>query len=221
MQPGQNRSLLTQVASRIAPDYLVVSDVRLLEIVATAHHQKLESVFRACVPVELRGRARTLTKIVELLRFRWIEKSGRGESIDEEVVANAPVLAAVIGVQVVIFERGAAKVYVSVAAEISARTRGDVEYAPEAVAIFGRESASHQVHSFENLRTCAWTELWLGIVEKRDAVDELMQRELSAANGNKIIVAVAGAWHEVGDEVVRGFSKRLGKTLKILMSEGI
>ena len=213
--------MLTQVASRIAPDYLVVSDVRLLEIVATAHHQKLESVFRACVPVELRGRARTLTKIVELLRFRWIEKSGRGESIDEEVVANAPVLAAVIGVQVVIFERGAAKVYVSVATQISTRTRGDVEHAAKAVAIFGRESASHQVHSFENLRTCAWTELWLGIVEKRDAVDELMQRELSAANGNKIIVAVAGAWHEVGDEVVRGFSKRLGKTLKILMSEGI
>src|SRR5438045_3701665 len=149
------------------------------------------------------------------------KESAGGKSIDEEVVANATVLAAVIGVEIVIFERGAAKVYVSVAAEISARTRGDVEYAPEAVAIFGRESASHQVHSFENLRTCAWTELWLGIVEKRDAVDELMQRELSAANGNKIIVAVAGAWHEVGDEVVRGFSKRLREALKILMSEGI
>src|SRR5436305_1664169 len=120
-----------QVASRIAPDYLVVSDVRLLEIVATAHHQKLESVFRACVPVELHGRARTLTKIIELLRFRWIEKSGRGESIDEEVVANASVLAAVIGVQVVIFERGAAKVYVSVATQISTRTRGDDENAAQ------------------------------------------------------------------------------------------
>src|SRR5437016_9629548 len=62
------------------------------------------------MPVELRGRAGTLTKIVELLRFRWIEESGRGESIDEEIVANAPVLAAVISVEIVIFERGAAKV---------------------------------------------------------------------------------------------------------------
>src|SRR5439155_511591 len=83
---------------------------------------------------------RTLTKIVELLRFRWIEKSGRGESIDEEVVVNASVLAAVIGVQVVIFERGAAKVYVSVATQISTRTRGDVEHAANAVAIFGHVS---------------------------------------------------------------------------------
>src|SRR5439155_22762169 len=111
------------------------------------------------MPVELRGRAGTLTKIVELLRFRWIEESGRGESIDEEVVANAPVLAAVIGVEIVIFERGAAKVNVPVAAEISARTRGVVDYATEAVAVLGSKAAGHEVHSFENLRTCAWTEL--------------------------------------------------------------
>src|SRR5207247_9442771 len=105
------------------------------------------------MPVEQNGREGTLTKIVELLRFRWIEESAGGESIDEEVVANAPVLAAVIGVEIVIVERGAAKVNVPVAAEISARTRGDVEYAPEAVAIFGRGCASHQVHSFDNMRT--------------------------------------------------------------------
>src|SRR5437667_5121133 len=128
------------------------------------------------MPVELRGRAGTLTKIVELLRFRWIEESGRGESIDEEVVANAPVLAAVIAVEIVIVERGAAKVYVSVATQISTRTRGDVEHAPEAVAIFGRESASHQVHSFEKLRTGAWTERWLRIGEQGAAVEDLRPR---------------------------------------------
>src|SRR5439155_24901800 len=106
------------------------------------------------MPVELRGRAGTLTKIVELLRFRWIEETAGGNSIDEEGVANAPVLAAVIGVEIVIVEHGAANVNVPVAAEISPRTRGDVVYAPVAVARFGRKSASHEVHSFENLRTC-------------------------------------------------------------------
>src|SRR5438094_9868410 len=145
------------------------------------------------MPVELRGRAGTLTKIVELLRFRWIEESAGGESIGEEVVANARVLAAVIGVEIVIVERGAAKVNVPVAAEISARTRGDVEYAPEAVAIVGRESASHQVHSFENLRTCAWTELWLGIVEKLNAFGELRQRELRSAHREAVVMAIACA----------------------------
>src|SRR5438046_9383129 len=107
------------------------------------------------MPVELRGRAGTLTKIVELLRFRWIEESAGGESIDEAVVANAPVLAAVIGVEIVIVERGAAKVNVPVAAEISARTRGAVEYAPAAVARSARESASHQLPGYEHLRTGA------------------------------------------------------------------
>src|SRR5438445_13860839 len=85
-----------------APSWPVIRQIGGSIYTATLHRaseMKLQTsangarrgVFRACVPVELRGRAGTLTKIVELLRFRWIEESGRGESIDEEIVANAPV----------------------------------------------------------------------------------------------------------------------------------
>ncbi len=61
----------------------------------------------------------------------------------------------------------------------------------------------------------------LSIVQKGDAVDKFVEGEFRAAHSEKIVVAVAGAGHEVVDEVVGTFEDRLGEFFEVLASEGI
>ncbi len=106
-------------------------------------------------------------------------------------------------------------------AKIGSRAGRDVEHSAEAVAVFWRKAASHQVHSFEDLRAHAGTELRLRIVQKRDPVDELMQRKFGAANGQKIVVTVACARHQVVDQIIGGVDQRIGQLLQILLGKDV
>ncbi len=75
MQPGQDRSLLAQVALRVTPNFLVVADVRLLEIIAPTDQQKFDAVVVSRVPVKLYSGAGSLAEIVQLAGLGWIEKA--------------------------------------------------------------------------------------------------------------------------------------------------
>ena len=57
MQPGENPSLLTQMTLGITPNFLIVADVRLLEIIAATHQQELETVVISRAPIKLDGSA--------------------------------------------------------------------------------------------------------------------------------------------------------------------
>src|SRR5207249_1239167 len=105
--------------------------------------------------------------------------------------------------------------------EIGSGTRGDIEDAAEAIAIFRRESAGHQVHGFENLRANSSGKLRLRVVEKRDAVDELVQREFRATHSQKIVVAVACAGHQVVDQVVGALHQGIRQALEILPRKSV
>src|SRR5437868_4640145 len=97
----------------IAAGVLIFAQVGLLEVSAAAHQQKLEGV-TPVLAVELGGAAESLAKIVQLFRLRWIQIPSRCKAIAEKVVAQLPCLAAEIAVQVMIVQRGAAIVDVTV-----------------------------------------------------------------------------------------------------------
>src|SRR5438477_1197978 len=104
----------------IAANFLVFAQVRLLEVGAAAHQQKLEGV-TPVLAVELGGAAQALAKIVQLFRLRSIQIPSRGKTVGEKVVAQLPCLAAEIAVQVMIVQRGAAIVDVTVPIHRSSR----------------------------------------------------------------------------------------------------
>ena len=74
MQPRDNGRLLPQMALRITSNFLILGDIWLLKIVATAQQQQLKGVFRPCVPVELRGCSRAFSKIVKFFWFGRIKE---------------------------------------------------------------------------------------------------------------------------------------------------
>src|SRR5262249_9394395 len=113
------------------------------------------------------------------------------------------------------------KNHVPMSTQIGARTSRDVEHSSETVSVFGGESAGHQVHSFEDLRTHARAELRLCIFQKRHTVDEFMQRELSAANRKKIIVAIARPRHQVIHQVIGREGQRNRQSVQILLRERV
>ena len=98
---------------------------------------------------------------------------------------------------------------------------GDIEDAAKAVAIFGCEPAGHQVHRLEDLRADPGGKLRLRVVEKRDAVDELVQREFRATHSQKIVVAVARAGHQVVDQVVGALHQGIRQALEILPRKSV
>jgi len=149
------------------------------------------------------------------------EITARGEAVHEKVVAKFSGLPAVVGVEVVVIQSGATKVYVAMSRKIGTRTRSDVEHAAETITVFGSESARHQINGFENLRTYSRAELGLGIVQKRDAVDELVQGKFGAANCEKIIVTVEGDGHQIVDEIIRRIGERVRKSFQVPVREGI
>src|SRR6266849_6685226 len=190
---------------RVAANFLVVGDVGLLEIGARTHEEKLDGVIVTGTPVELRSRARAFSEIEKLFGLRGIEIASGSESIDKEIVAEPASLAAIVGIEVVIVDRGAAEIDVAMPAQLGAGTRGDVEDAAETIAVFRSETAGHEINGFEDLRADAGRKLRLSIVQKGDAVDEFVEGEFRATHSEKIVVAVAGAGHEVVDEVVGTF----------------
>ena len=105
--------------------------------------------------------------------------------------------------------------------KIGTRTRSDVEHAAETITVFRSESARHQINGFENLRAYAGTELGLRVVQERNAVDEFVQRKLSATNSQEIVVAIAGAGHQVIDQIVCGVGQRIGEHIQVLSREGV
>ena len=106
-------------------------------------------------------------------------------------------------------------------AEIGAGTGRNVEHSAKSVPIFGCEAARHQIHGFKDLWTYARIELRLRVIEKRHAVNKFMQRKLGPADGQKIIVAVARARHEVGDEIVAALQQWIGQAFKIFAGKSV
>ena len=105
--------------------------------------------------------------------------------------------------------------------ELGPGSRRDVQHAAEAVAVFGRESTGQQVHGLEDLRAHAGRKLRLRVIQEGYSVDELVQREFGSADGQKIVVAVAGPRHQIVDEVVRALQHRLRQPLEVLPREGV
>src|SRR5438132_13453343 len=95
--------------------------------------------------IELRRSAQSLAKIVQLFRLRRIQIPSRCKTIGEKVVAQLPRLASKVAVQVMIVQRGAAIVDVTVPIHRSSRARGYVQDSTEAIAVFRCESSGHQV----------------------------------------------------------------------------
>src|SRR5438552_7126261 len=149
----------------IAAYFLVFAQIGLLEVGPAAHQQKLEGV-TPVLAVELGGAAESLAKIVQLFGLWRIQIPSRCKAVGEKVVAQLPCLAAEIAVQIMIVQRGAAIVDVTVPIHRSSRARGYVQDSTEAVAVFRCESSGHQVHRLEDLRAYAGTELRLRVIEK-------------------------------------------------------
>src|SRR5216683_5372922 len=221
MQPPENRRVLAKMPLRVAADGLVIGYIGLLKIRAGAHQQELNRVIVSAAPVELRGGARAFTKIKELLRLGRIQVAAGGEAVHEEVVAQSSCLPAVVRVEVVIIYSSAAEIHVPVSGELGAGSRGDVQHAAETVAVFGRKSAGHQVHGFENLRAHAGRKLRLCVIQEGDSIDELVQRKLRSADGQKVVVTVAGAGHQVVDQLVGVLQHRFRQPLQVLPREGV
>src|SRR6266851_6678373 len=186
MQPSENRRVLAKMPLRVAADGLVIGNIGLLKIRAGAHQQELNRVIVSGAPVKLRRGARAFTKIKELLRLGRIQVAAGGEAVHEEVVARSSCLPAVVRVEVVIIYSSAAEIHVPVSGELGAGSRCDVQHAAETVAVFGRKSAGHQVHGFENLRAHAGRKLRLYVIQEGDSIDELVQRELRPSHRQKI-----------------------------------
>src|SRR5919198_4780900 len=94
----------------VAPGFLVLADIGLLEIVAAAHQQQLETIVFARMPVKLRSRSRALSKIIKFMRFGRIEEAPRCESVDEEIISEPSHLAAVVCIEIVVVDCGPAKI---------------------------------------------------------------------------------------------------------------
>src|SRR5205085_9436058 len=197
MPPGKDCGLLAKSAGRVASRLLVLQNIGLLEVGSAANQQQLQVVF-AALPVQLHGAAQAPAEIMQLFWLGRIQISAGCKAIGEKIIANSPGLPAIVGVQVMVIEGCAAIVQQAMAAHGAPRARCDIEYAAKTVAIFGRESAGQQIHRLKNLRADPRTELWLGVIEKRDSIDEFVQRKLIAAHIDKVVVALAGAGHEVG-----------------------
>src|SRR5437667_5554154 len=131
------------------------------------------------------------------------------EAVDEEVIAQIFYLSAVVGIHVVIVFSSPAKINVAMAAHRGSGASRDIQHTSEAAAIFRSESARHQIYSLKYLWTNARTQLRLGVVEKRNAIDKFMQGELRPANCQEIVMAVACAGHQVRDQTISGFDQRI------------
>ncbi len=134
MGPTQDGGVLAQMPLRVAANFLVVADIGLLEIGARTQEEKFDGVIVTGTPVELRSRARAFSEIEKLFGLRGIEIASGSESIDKEIVAEPASLAAIVGIEVVIVDRGAAEIDVAMPAQLGAGTRGDVEDAAETIA---------------------------------------------------------------------------------------
>src|SRR6266496_4408495 len=100
VQPGENGGLLPQVTPRIAPDSRIVRNIWLLEGVTSAHEQQFDCVLRSGVPIKLSGSSKALAQNIMFVRLGRIEKPAGGKPVHEKVVAEPPVLAAVVGVEI-------------------------------------------------------------------------------------------------------------------------
>src|SRR6266404_8754480 len=216
VQPAEYRGVLAEVPLRVAADGLIIGNIGLLKIRARAHQQKFDRVVVSGAPVELRRAARAFAKIKKLFRLGRIEVASGRKSIDEEIVAERAGLPAVVGVEIVVLNCRSSKIHVAVSAKIGAGSRGDVEYAAETVSVFGSESSGHQVHGFENLRADAGRKLRLRVVQKGDTVDKFVQRKFGSAHVQEIVMAVAGAGHQIVDQIVRALDEGFGQPLEIL-----
>src|SRR2546421_1586169 len=201
---------------RIAAHFLIFGNVWLRKIGATAHEQQFEDVMITGAPIKLRRGARAFSKIVKLLWLGRFEITARGEAVHEKVVAQFSCLPAVIGVEIVVIQSGAAEVYVAMSCKVGTGTRSDVEHPAETIAVFRSESAGHQINGLENLRAHAGTELGLRVVQEGNAVDEFVQRKFSATNSQEIVVAIAGAGHQIINQIVSGVCQRSRDQIEIL-----
>ena len=61
----------------------------------------------------------------------------------------------------------------------------------------------------------------LSVLQKRNTVDELMQRELIAAHVDEIVMALAGAGHQVRHQRAGVFRQWIRQALQLLMAEGL
>src|SRR3954447_7144926 len=158
---------------------------------------------------------------MQFIRFWRVEVPARSESVDESVVADFSELPTVVSIQIVVVHSGSTEVHIAMTLQRRARARGDVQNATKAVAIFGRETPSHQINSFENLWAHARAKLRLRIIEERYAVDEFMQRKLISTHIDEVVMALAGTRHQVGDQAVGAFHHGIRKLLQILLGEGL
>src|SRR5579864_4463246 len=119
---------------------------------------------------------------MQLNCVRRIKKASGGESIGKYVIAQLVFRAAILGIQVIVVLCGTAKIQRSMVLHVAAGACSDIQYATKTVAVFGGEAAGHQVNCFKDLRAGAGTELRLRVIQKRNAVDEFMQRKFIAAH---------------------------------------
>src|SRR5712671_819847 len=219
--PSENSGVLAKVALRVAAYGLIVRDIGLLEIGTGAHQQQPDGVILSCAPVELRGGTGAFAKIEEFLWFRGIEVTTGSEAVDEEIVAQPTGLATRVSIEIEIIDGSSAEIHIPVAAKLGARACSDIENAAEAIAVFGAKPAGHEVDGFENLGADSGRKLRLGIVQEGYAVNKLVQGKFRAANGEEIVVAIAGAGHQIVDEVVGAFHDRVGELFEVLVGESI
>src|SRR5947207_9819095 len=108
------------MALLVAANFLGFSDVWLLKVGATAHQQQFEDIMIARVPVKLCRGARAFSAIIKLLGLGRFEITARGEAVHEKVVAKFSCLPAVVGVEAVVIQSGAAEVYVAMSGSVGA-----------------------------------------------------------------------------------------------------
>src|ERR1700681_145989 len=138
MRPSKNCGRLSQVALRVAAGFLVCGDIWLLKISARAHQQKLECIFGTAAPIKLRRGPRPLSKIIKCPRLWRIEVSPGSKSIHKTVITQLAFLSAVVRVEIVVIDRRSTKIHIPVAAQVGARTRGNVHTTTEKISIFRR-----------------------------------------------------------------------------------
>src|SRR5437879_13197262 len=109
MPPGQKTGLLTHLALGIAPHFLVISNVGLLEIGAASHNQQFEGVFVVGPPINLRSGTGAIAKIKQLLGLWRIQVATGSEAVDKKVVTDVADLPAIISVDVLVVDRCAAE----------------------------------------------------------------------------------------------------------------
>src|SRR5688572_18305172 len=79
--------------------------------------------------------------------------------------------------------------------------RYDIQNTTKSVAVFCGESAGHDVHGCDVVRTQSGREHGVRVLPKSNAIDKWIQRDLAATYVNEVVVAANHSWRTRNDEI--------------------